>query len=388
MNERSGRAMSREEIRKILGNGIDELHIEMLETLGTTGIDVAHLRPLLTGRVNLMKGERNKLRKAHYASGGRRLFTGHQMAGHLRTVHKAGLPGRFYFAPTGGETWVEIVTARGTFEGFAKCSEEDLFCRATGRRLAFTRALLNAWAPIRPKPQLESGGEVPQDYLLKDTPRAIGKSMTSEDALKLIAESTGARYGGINWPVAIGLAFGHTMENYDERQRVLEAVGLLLDLPFGEMLTIEEARKRKRGCSIRSKVPQGSLLTDALAAALDPSLRLKARSLSKLHKAENLDKALIAGVDEEERPRLEDRARVLREQAIADAAVASRLAPQRLLLDLRDQLEEKIKECHKWAESLQRDNDDSDGAEQFLIEANALENVVSLLPPKAEQSGQ
>lgn len=285
--------MTREEMRRVLGEGTDDFQLEILEGLGTTEIDVVHERPLLVGPTELTKDNRGELREAFYASGTRGRFTGYQMAGHIRDVGIHLRDKRFYYAPTGGETMVSI-TARGrTFDGFAKCSEEDVFCRTVGRRLAFTRALLEAtWAEFTsPRCQEHStAGERPKPRL------GTGKSSPS---IREFAE----RIGKLGEPSS----------------------------PIGKLLADLRLSPGGAWSGSLSTPPRGPgslhFSRAFLAEVLPPHIVLQASALRKLRDAEKLDAGSEVSSSKQERKAMRRRARILREQAMADAAVACELRP-------------------------------------------------------------
>lgn len=265
--------MTREEMQRVLGKGTNELHMDMLESLDVVEVDVIHERALLVGSVEPTADE--KLKEAFYDSGTRRRFTGYQMAGHRRDVELHQHAERLYFAPTGGNTMVSLKTRGGkTFEGFARCSEKDVFDRTVGRRIAFTRALLDAFAADFPSPP-ESRPPKPR--------LGLGNSTVAE-ALRKFRLSPGVA------------EFARTLSRHSS---------------FGSMHSVG---------------PLNSPFLD-LFGAIPDHVRLERRALRKLEEAAGLDVEADEAEGKKERKRLREQARVLREQALADAGVAAQIKP-------------------------------------------------------------
>lgn len=64
--------------------------------------------------------------------------------------------------------------------------------------------------------------------------------MTRQEAVELIAKRADVRYDDVDWPVAVRAALLTCGELADEEQ-VLEAIGVLLGLPFRQRFSTGEA---------------------------------------------------------------------------------------------------------------------------------------------------
>jgi hypothetical protein len=296
--------MTREEMQKVLGKGTNDFHLDLLEGFGVTEVDVIHERPLLVGPTTLTKENRDELREAFTASGQRRRFTGYQMAGHLQDLARKSLDERFYFAPTGGRTMVSI-TARGrTFEGHAVCSEEDVFDRVVGRRIAFTRAILEVGGAEVSSPRCQEhsvAGERPKPgFVLGKTGMGKGNSSLLEFLRRFadkhqVGSPLGDFLAGLDRHQAVPIRGGHFIVGGTQAMDLLFPSGR-----FGDIW--------------REAMPQ--------------HLVLRARALRKLQEAEKLDVLSEAhDISKKERKRLRRRAQALREQAVADAGVAAQMEP-------------------------------------------------------------
>lgn len=62
-------------------------------------------------------------------------------------------------------------------------------------------------------------------------------------ALAVIAEYADVRGDRINWPIAIRTALGEAEGQLDAEQSVLEAIGILIDLPLGRLIGLEDAAR-------------------------------------------------------------------------------------------------------------------------------------------------
>lgn len=65
--------------------------------------------------------------------------------------------------------------------------------------------------------------------------------MTRREALDLIADQAAARYDSVDWAVAVAIAIDGTDQDAATREKVVEAVGVLLSMPVGERRSVGEA---------------------------------------------------------------------------------------------------------------------------------------------------
>lgn len=170
-------------MQKILGGGIPEPFLDMLEGLRVAEIEVHHVRPLLVGPRVLTSENRDELKPAFEPIGlkGRRRksFSGAQMERHKQQARDDKLRNRavdrYYFDQHGGRTKVTLAIGNEDFEGTARCSGSDLFVKAEGRRIALCRAIVEA-STVGPTSAIPTARDALLDALLmmpKCTPHSV-----------------------------------------------------------------------------------------------------------------------------------------------------------------------------------------------------------------------
>ncbi len=277
--------MTREQMRKVLGKGVPDPMLDMLAALMVAHIDVCHSRPTVPMSVEHDEEAESLV-----------WMTGLEMEEHRRHVPFES-PDRRRWALRGGLTKVGLRVGDQEFEGEARCSDEDRFLPAVGRLIALSRAITKVSAP-RCQEHSVAG---PRSQVLGSS--GLGKS---SDSIRSFIQQF-SRVAGPGTPLGDALASARAIGTH--RLRAQHA----LDLPPGMF-------------SGTPLFPFGSPSSlgdhNTLREAVPEHLRLRARAIRKLHEAEKLDKERVETKSKKERKRLREEARVLREQAAADARVA------------------------------------------------------------------
>lgn len=305
--------MTREEMRKVLGAGVADAYLDILENLKVAAVDVVHERPVLLGPAKLTQENSKELRPSFLEEGKPRTLTGSQMAGHLKRHADAPEADRYYFAPTGGRTEISLRVGDRDYAGEAWCSTEDTFDRAEGRRVALTRAILTA-----------SGGEGTHVHAIGALLALNGIFVDSLLEKVKPPQVVGGTIG--EGKTRKGLqGFLDTVNRLTEGEGAVSLADVLRARPAtfaslffggGAQLLFQHGR---------SAAGWHQALEDLMPK---PHVLLETKALHKLRQAEMLDaKALEGNVSKKERKELLRKAKVLREQATAAAAVACQIKP-------------------------------------------------------------
>jgi hypothetical protein len=274
-------AVTREEMQRVLGKGGDELLLDMLKELRVADIGVVHTRPICLGKLKLEKGA--KLRPVLDDDGGTEEFTGAEMAAYRRHfVPVNSGESRFYFSQYGGRTTVTLRVGDKDFVGEARCSDEDLFVKEEGRRVALVRAII-----------------------------AIGgKASERLGLLALNPKCTEYSVAGPRPKPRLGTGDSSARKSFTEYLRLFEGDNLSL-LGSGGFHFV---------------APIGSLW-DQIFNLGPEHVRLERRALRELEEARSLDAMADRAKGKKAARRLREKARAVREQAHADAAVSAQIRP-------------------------------------------------------------